>query len=52
VPLDNLPADGETHPGPFILTFHVQALEDGEDAVEILLVETDAVILYGDLTEL
>jgi len=46
MPLDNLAADGETTSGPLVLVFHMQALEDGEDAIEILLVETDTVILY------
>jgi hypothetical protein len=46
MPIDYLAADGETYAGAFVFTFLVQALEDGEDAVEVLLVKPDSVIGY------
>jgi hypothetical protein len=46
MPIDYLSADGETYSGPLVFTFLVQALENGEDAVEVLLVKPDAVIHY------
>ena len=44
MPIDYLAADGETYSGSLVFTFLVQALEDSEDAVEVLLVKPDAVI--------
>jgi hypothetical protein len=46
VSIDDLAADSQTYSGTLVFTFLVQALEDSEDAVEVLLVEPDAVIHY------
>jgi hypothetical protein len=46
VAVDDLAANGETHSGPLVFTFLMQALKHIEDAVEILFVKPDAVILY------
>jgi hypothetical protein len=46
MPVNYFAADGETDSRALVFAFHVQPLEDGEDAVEILLVKPDAVIRY------
>jgi hypothetical protein len=46
MPIDYLATDGETYSGPFVFTFLMQTLENGEDAVEVLLIKSDAVIHY------
>src|SRR5947209_17048592 len=49
MPLDNLAADCQPHPGTLVFPPAVQALEGGEDSVQVLFIETDAVVLHGDL---
>jgi hypothetical protein len=46
MPVDYLAADGEAYSGPFVFTFLVQPLEDGKDAVEVLLIKPNTVIRY------
>ena len=41
-PLDN----GQTHPGAFKFFGRVQALKNPKELVDVLLVKTDAVVLY------
>jgi hypothetical protein len=50
MPLGNLTADCEPDTCPIIFKTTVQALENGEDPVEILLVKTDAVVFHHNLT--
>src|ERR1051325_6273319 len=50
VAVGDAPADGEADAGAFILVAGMQALEDGEDFIEVLFVEADAVVLNGQLT--
>ncbi len=49
MPLGNLTADGEPDTCPIIFKTTVQALENGEDPVEILHVKTDAVVFHHNL---
>src|SRR5437588_7050640 len=51
VPLDDLAADGQPNPGALVLPAAVQALERGEDPVQVLFLEADAVVLDGDLAQ-
>jgi hypothetical protein len=44
MPIDYLSADSETYSGSLVFTLLVQALKDGEDAVEVFLVKPDAVV--------
>ena len=44
VPVGNLAADSQTNAGALILGSAVQALENGEDAVQIFFIKPDAVI--------
>jgi hypothetical protein len=46
VPIDYFATDGETYSGPLVFTLLVQALENREDAIQVLLIKPDAVILY------
>ena len=43
---DDLAADGQADTGSFVTFMTMQALENGEDTIEVFLVEADAVILY------
>jgi hypothetical protein len=52
VSVDYLAADGQTYSGALVFTLIVQALKHGKDAVEILFVKPDTVILYQNLSEL
>src|SRR5947209_6196963 len=52
MPLDNLAADSQPHPGALVFPPAVQAMEGGEDPVQVLFIETDAVVLHGDLAHL
>jgi hypothetical protein len=52
MPIDYLAADGETYSGPLAFTFLMQALENGEDAIEVLLVKSDSVVGDQDFTKL
>ena len=45
-------ADCEAHARSFVFVASVQALEHGEDAINVLLVKTNTVVFKGDLTEL
>src|SRR5438045_1176512 len=45
MPFDNFSDDGQSDTGPFILPSSVQPLKDGENAIKILLIKTNAVIL-------
>jgi hypothetical protein len=47
--LDDLPANGQPDPAPWILAAPVQPLERLEDAADELLLEADAVILNPNL---
>jgi hypothetical protein len=44
MPIDYLAADSETYSRSLVFTFLVQPLENSEDAVQVLLVKSDAVI--------
>ena len=50
MPLDYLFAYGKTHSCSFIFTPAMESLEWGENPFEVLLLETDTVILDNDLT--
>jgi hypothetical protein len=50
VPFDNLFAYGKSHAGSFVFAATMQSLERGENLSEVLLLETNAVILDNDLT--
>ena len=52
VALDNLAANGKADACPLVFALTVQALEGGENAVEILFVKTDPVILHKNLITL
>ena len=45
--LDDPAADGQPDPGAGIFVARVEALEDGEDAMEILRLDADAVVANG-----
>jgi hypothetical protein len=47
VPLDDLLAHREADPRPRVLLAAVQALEDDEDALRVLRIDADAVVLDG-----
>src|SRR5882672_10274277 len=49
VAVDHLLADGEADAGAGVPALVVQALEHHEDALEILRLDADAVVLHGDL---
>jgi hypothetical protein len=48
--LNNLATDCQAHACALIHTMMVQALKNGEDAVEIFGVKADAIVGYGNLT--
>src|SRR6266545_545408 len=52
VTIGDLAANGQADAGPLVGAATVQPLEKNEDAVEIFLVETNAVILDHDLAKL
>ncbi len=49
VALDDFAADGQPHTGTFVLASAMQPLEEREDAVQVLFIEADAVVLDEDL---
>ena len=49
--IGDLAADRQAYAGPFVCAAPVQPLEKNEDAVEILFIETDAVVLDDDLAK-
>ena len=49
VALGDLPADRQANTVSVILTATMQSLEDDEEAVDILFIKTDAIVLHGDL---
>ena len=51
VTIGDLAADRQAYAGPFVCAAPVQPLEKNEDAVEILFIETDAVVLDDDLAK-
>ncbi len=51
VPLHDFPANGQSHAAAFILRAPVQPFERFEDAFQVGLVETDAIVDHRDLAE-
>src|SRR5437588_12719474 len=50
MPFDNFSDNSQPNTCPFILPSSVQSLKDGENAIKILLIKTNAVILDGKQT--
>ena len=52
MPFDDLLANRQSDTGTLVFPAGVQTLEDLEDALEILRLDADAIILHGKLPEL
>ena len=51
VTFGNSPANAQTDAGAFIFLLGMQSLEWLENSVEVFFIETDAIILYKNLTQ-